>query len=171
MTPVRPRPRPAPVVAPSAALLAVFAALVALNGCGVPPDVVPTPAGPLPLPVTPGPPGGPATPPPALPPPTLPERDEAAVSCAGAPDGDAVLAVLRDASLLTADQGTVTTGPLCADTWQYTVVSVPDRDPLRVVTSGPPDDLTLVTAGTDVCTIEVRVHAPTGILVAASCVG
>jgi hypothetical protein len=58
---------------------------------------------------------------------------------------------------------TVLSGPLCADDWQYTIVQVPDREPLQVVSSGPATALTLVTAGTDVCNIPVRTGAPAGI--------
>ncbi|MFC7764406.1 hypothetical protein ACFQY4_45335 [Catellatospora bangladeshensis] len=59
--------------------------------------------------------------------------------------------------------------PVCAGTWQYTVVSIPDREPLQVVTKGAPAVLEVVTAGTDICTIEVRNFAPPGIRIAASC--
>ena len=53
--------------------------------------------------------------------------------------------------------------PQCAGTWQYSVVTVTGRDPLAVVTRGAPTALTLVTAGTNVCTIPVRTSAPPGI--------
>jgi hypothetical protein len=64
---------------------------------------------------------------------------------------------------------TVDTGPLCAGTWQYTVVLVPNREPLAVVTRGRPGALELVTAGTNVCSIPVRTEAPIGIRTAATC--
>lgn len=97
--------------------------------------------------------------------------DDRAVRCGGRPDGDQVLALLRREDLLGPGlDARVTDGPLCAGDWQYTVVTVPDRDPLRVVTRGEPDDLTLVTAGTEVCTVEVRVQAPSGIRTVADCV-
>jgi len=74
--------------------------------------------------------------------------------------------------MLSADTSvTVTTGPLCAGDWQYAVVSVPERDPLHVVTEGRPGALTLVTAGTAICVPQVRVNAPPGIRVATGCVG
>jgi hypothetical protein len=156
-----------PALRAATALLLVLALTVA---CGPPPQVEPTPAGPLPGPGSPG----PATPSPVLPggmtPPPTPDDD--AVSCDGQPTADQVLDVLRDAELLDGDIGaSVVEGPLCAEGWQYAVISVPDRDPLQVITSGEPDALTLVTAGTDVCTVEVRVHAPRGIRAVASCVG
>jgi hypothetical protein len=90
--------------------------------------------------------------------------------CNGEPSDAEVLAVLRAEGLL--DQGSaaeVAEGPLCAGGWQYAVVTVPDLDPLLVVTQGEPDDLELVTAGTDVCTPEVRIQAPPGIRSAAAC--
>jgi hypothetical protein len=60
-------------------------------------------------------------------------------------------------------------GPLCSGTWQYTVVAVPDHEPLGVVTKGPVNALVLVTAGTDVCSDAVRTAAPPGITTAAHC--
>ena len=94
-----------------------------------------------------------------------------AMPCAGRPGGDQIVAVLRRSPgvLAPGANPTVATGPLCAGTWQYTVVTQPNLDPLQVVTSGAPGSLTLVTAGTDVCTPEVRTGAPQGILSAAHC--
>lgn len=167
---------PPPAVRTAAALLfstALLFSAALLAGCGPPPQVAPTPDGPLPGPDTPGSPGadqpGPSgTPPPVTP---TPAPDEA-VGCDGRPDAEQVLTVLRAAGMLDDDaDATVVEGPLCAADWQYAVVRVPDLDPLHVVTSGEPDDLELVTAGTDVCTVEVRVHAPRGIRAVASCVG
>jgi hypothetical protein len=157
-----------PALRAATALLLGLALTVA---CGPPPQVEPTPAGPLPGP---GSPGLPNTPSPALPGDTSPPPtpDDEAVSCDGQPTADQVLDVLHDAGLLNDGiEASVVEGPLCAEDWQYAVVSVPDRDPLQVITSGEPDTLTLVTAGTDVCTVEVRVHAPRGIRAVASCVG
>ena len=103
---------------------------------------------------------------------TSPPTDQVATSCNGDPGPEHILVLLRDEGLLADDtEATVAEGPLCADGWQYTVVVVPDRDPLQVVTSGQTGDLALVTAGTDVCTVEVRVRAPIGIRTVASCVG
>jgi hypothetical protein len=145
--------------------------LALLAGCGPPPQVEPTPEGPLPGPGTPA---VPATPPAGpIPPPTTPPLTpgDEAVDCDGQPDGADLLDVLHAADLLDADgDADVVEGPLCAGDWQYAVIIVPDRDPLQVITSGAPGDLTLVTAGTDVCTVEVRVRAPRGIRVAAACV-
>jgi hypothetical protein len=59
--------------------------------------------------------------------------------------------------------------PLCAGSWQYTVITVAGREPLRVVTKGQPAALSLVTAGTNVCTVQVRAAAPVGIRTAAAC--
>lgn len=145
-----------------------------LVGCGPPPEVAPTPDAPLPTPETPVSPG--TAPPsaagrPTDPPPTSVDD---AVDCAGEPDGSHVLAVLQDAGLWgdTGEAGPeFSEGPLCADGWQFSVITVPERDPLQVITSGDTDELALVTAGTDVCTIEVRVHAPPGIRRVAGCVG
>jgi hypothetical protein len=151
---------------------ALMLSALLLAGCGPPPQVEPTPEGPLPGPGTPRAPTTPASGGPGpVPPAPTPGQDEA-VDCDGSPGEDEVLAVLREADLLDADvEASLLQGPLCAGEWQYAVVSVPDRDPLQVITSGPPDELALVTAGTEVCTVEVRVHAPRGIRAAASCVG
>ena len=92
------------------------------------------------------------------------------VSCAGRPSGDQIVALLRNKRVLTASSSaTVTTGPLCAGTWQYTIVAVTGREPVQVITQGPPDRLELVTVGTDVCTIPVKTQAPQGILTEAHC--
>jgi hypothetical protein len=94
-----------------------------------------------------------------------------AVSCAGRPSADQVIALLRRTpSLLPRGvRASVKSGPLCAGTWQYTVVDIPDRDELQVVTRGAPTALVLVTAGTDVCNVTVRVSAPAGIRTVAHC--
>jgi hypothetical protein len=91
--------------------------------------------------------------------------------CQGHPSGEQVIALLRRTTGLLPTSGTVAvrTGPLCAGSWQYTVLTVADRDPLQVVTKGSPQALELVTAGTDVCTIEVRVVAPVGIRTITRC--
>ncbi|MEV4754052.1 hypothetical protein AB0J86_02910 [Micromonospora sp. NPDC049559] len=91
--------------------------------------------------------------------------DEIATDCQGRPSAAQVIALLRRADVVPAQaQASVSTGPLCAEEWQYTVVQVPKRDPLQVVSKGSPGSLKLVTAGTDVCNIPVRVEAPPGIL-------
>lgn len=156
--------------------LALMGCVGLLIGCGRPPELEPPPGTPVPRPsptltVT--------TAVPTLPPPTpvsagspAPTFGEAyAVSCAGHPSGDAVIALLRRTpGLLSHDaRVTVRTGPLCAGTWQYTVVAVAGRDPLAAVTRGRPEALRLVTAGTDVCSIPVRTGAPAGIRDAAAC--
>jgi hypothetical protein len=120
----------------------------------------------------------PQPPPPPLTLPTVPApsgstaafAENAAVACAGRPGADRVVALLRGRQII-GGTATVTAelGPLCAGTWQYTVLGVPGREALQVVTKGPPTGLVLVTAGTDVCTNEVRVQAPPGIVTAAHC--
>jgi hypothetical protein len=154
-------------------MAALLAGVALLAGCGAPPDLD-DPAGPTapppsssasgglpPLPS--GAPGLPVTPSAGL-------GDAVAVSCAGQPDQAELLDLLRDEGLLGADtDAQVVTGPLCAGDWQYTVVTVPDLDPLQVVTQGEAGALQLVTAGTDVCTPEVRVQAPAGIRQVAAC--
>lgn len=88
-----------------------------------------------------------------------------AVDCAGRPSAAQVVALLRrtDGLLPAGVQVSVPVAPRCAGSWQYTVVQIPSREPLQVVTEGSPTSFTLVTAGTDVCVIPVRVGAPAGI--------
>ena len=54
-------------------------------------------------------------------------------------------------------------------TWQYTVLNVANSEPLQVITKGSPSALTVVTAGTDPCTIEVTATAPRALVTAAGC--
>jgi hypothetical protein len=158
---------------------AALAACVTAAACGTPPELQPTPGVPVPSPSpspsasaspTPGTAGSAITPSPLVPTPSgFPEAY--AVECAGRPTGAQVVRVLRrDGDLLPGGaQVSVDTGPLCAGTWQYTVVTVPGREPLAVVTRGRPGALRLVTAGTNVCSIPVRTQAPPGIRSAAAC--
>ena len=96
--------------------------------------------------------------------------ETALVPCNGRPSGDQVIAVVRRArSLPTGFSPTVKKGPLCSGTWQYTVLNVAGSEPLQVITRGLPSSLTLVTAGTDVCTVEVQVSAPPPLRTVASC--
>jgi hypothetical protein len=148
-------------------------ALLASAGCGPPPEPPETPAPPPPPTSFSG------SPPPTVPvvPPSggsgLPSGDfseQFAIDCGGEPSAEAVIALLRTEGVVDAAvDAEVTVGPQCSGTWQYAVVNVPQLDPLQVVTQGEPDDLELVTAGTDVCTPEVRIQAPQGIRTAAAC--
>lgn len=138
-----------------------------LAGCGTPPELrnpidtalpPPTPTTALPstgVPTTtPAPPDTPASPTPG---------DAVAVTCQGEPSAAQVVALLRDGPL-PRDVGTaVTTGPLCAGDWHYTMLTVIGHEALQVISRRDNGTLRLVTAGTDVCTIEVRAAAPSGI--------
>jgi hypothetical protein len=93
-----------------------------------------------------------------------------AVPCAGRPTPDQVIALLRTAKVVPATAvATVTTGPLCSGTWQYTALDVAGLGPLQAVTRGTPPVLELVTAGTDICTPTVKSEAPAGITTLARC--
>jgi hypothetical protein len=162
------------------------ATLTAAAGCGrIAPEpsrhVQPRPSAPAPAPSGTGDGGGdgetpdpaptddfPLPPPPEIPPPV---PGATAVSCAGSPSVSQVIAALRrDRDILPAGvTPKATTGPLCATTWQYTVLSLPDREPLQVVTRGSGGSLAVVTAGTYVCSSAVTDAAPPGILTAARC--
>ena len=92
------------------------------------------------------------------------------VACAGYPAASTVVALVRSGHVISRTaRVTVTLGPMCAGGWQYTVLSLAGREPLQVVTRGTPAALTLVTAGTDVCTPLVRTQAPPGILSLTHC--
>ncbi|MFJ8581551.1 hypothetical protein [Micromonospora sp. NPDC093277] len=98
-------------------------------------------------------------------PPRSPTPDPSATPCGSGPTGDRVIALLRgDARVLPRDvRVTVRKGPLCAEDWQYTVLAVTGHEELQAVTRGKPTALELVTAGTDVCSAEVRAAGPPGI--------
>ncbi|MFR9774565.1 hypothetical protein ACL02O_00705 [Micromonospora sp. MS34] len=161
VSPTPPRP-----VTHRRSLPAALVALLALAGCGAPPELrqVATPvvapsAVPTPTPsATPAAPTTPAAP-------AQSPSDPAAKPCASGPTGDRVVLLLRGrARVLPRDvRVTVRSGPLCAEDWQYTVLTVSGHEELQVVTRGKPTDLELVTAGTDVCSVEVRAAGPPGI--------
>jgi len=120
----------------------------------------PAPSGPVPRPA--------ATATPASPPVAFPTGY--ALPCGRYLDAAAVLAVLRTGRIVpSAATVAVTTGPYCSGQWQFTAFAVAGLGPLQVVTRGTPGALTLVTAGTDVCTPGVRAQAPAGILTVARC--
>ena len=91
--------------------------------------------------------------------------------CNGRPSGAQVLAAVRKVrSNLPGGSGVkVQKEPVCSGAWQYTVLSVADSEPLRVITKGSPGSLTVVTVGTDPCTVEVRAAAPIAFLDAVDC--
>lgn len=162
LTPPHPAPR-------RRHLPAVLVALLALAGCGAPPElrqtatpVVTASAGNTPTP-TPTPSAPPAVP--TAPAPLPSPSDLVATACPAGPTGDRVVSLLRGrGGVLPRDvRVTVRSGPLCAGGWQYTVLAVSGHEELQVVTRGKPTALDLVTAGTDVCSVEVRAAGPPGI--------
>ncbi|GAA4577911.1 hypothetical protein GCM10023176_52470 [Micromonospora coerulea] len=143
--------------------------LLPLTACGTPPELrqppgqtgtTPTVTG---TPTAPTPSAGPTTP--TTPTPARTPAGLVATPCPAGPTGQNVVALLRGpAQVLPRDvRVTVRTGPLCADGWQYTVLDVTGHEELQVVTRGRPGALELVTAGTDVCGVEVRAAGPPGI--------
>ncbi|SCF43003.1 hypothetical protein [Micromonospora mirobrigensis] len=115
---------------------------------------------------------------PGVPPTTLPGAPTTAVPvvpapppapvvtpCPGRPSAAAVLTLLRGpGGVLSRNVAArVTLGPLCAESWHYTVLDVTGHEELQAVTRSGSDGLTLVTAGTDVCSTRVAVDAPPGI--------
>ncbi|SCL15614.1 hypothetical protein GA0070624_0771 [Micromonospora rhizosphaerae] len=164
MPPTAPRPAALRRLTVPVALLAVLP----LAGCGTPPELrqpaqgaaaptatgAPTPSAPTAAPTT-----------PAARTVTPTASDLVAVPCRSGPSGDRVVSLLRgSARVLPRDvRVRVRIGPLCAGDWQYTVLAVTGHEELQAVTRGRPTALELVTAGTDVCGVEVRALAPPGI--------
>ena len=150
-------------------LLALLTVLT-LAACGTPPELRTPPAVATGVPVpsastTPTASATPAAPVTPSAPALSPSTPVAATPCRGRPSGDRIVTLLRgSAGVLPRDvRVTVTTGPLCAEGWQYTVLAVTGHEELQVVTRGDSGTPTLVTAGTDVCGIEVRTLGPPGI--------
>ncbi|MER7459027.1 hypothetical protein [Micromonospora sp. NPDC126480] len=151
-------------------LTAVAVLLAVSAGCGAPPELrSPTPTRTART-AQPAPTGTPTAPPtnaptglPGLSTPT-PTGGLVAVACTAGPSGQRVTDLVRGRDVLPRDARVrVRTGPLCAEDWHYTVLDVTGYEPLQVVTRGTGAAPRLVTAGTDVCTVEVRVTAPVGV--------
>lgn len=143
---------------------------VATAGCGAPPELRDPTATRAARTAPPAPTGTPTAGPtpsltglPGRPGPT-PTTGLVAVACTSGPSGQRVTDLVRGRDVLPRDARVrVRTGPLCAEDWHYTVLDVTGYEPLQVVTRGTGRAPRLVTAGTDVCTVEVRVTAPVGI--------
>ncbi|GAA1850590.1 hypothetical protein [Asanoa iriomotensis] len=152
-------------------LLLLAAVALGAAGCGVPPELNP-PGSTVPTPsVTSSPTPSTLVPslPPALPTPTTATGfpDSPAVACGGRPSAAQVITLLKRRGLLASSyRGRVTVGPLCAGTWQWSVLDT-SNGPLQAVSEITDNTLRLVTAGTDVCSVEVRAGAPAGIRAAA----
>ena len=97
--------------------------------------------------------------------------DSYVVPCNGTPTGAQVIALVRKQPGLLPAGVTVTvqTGPMCTGKWQYTILVAGSREPLQVVTKGVPPAISFETAGTDVCTVDVRASAPVALLDLANC--
>ncbi|MEV6797584.1 hypothetical protein AB0M91_04460 [Micromonospora rifamycinica] len=162
-----PRRRPVTARLVVTRLVVTLLAVLPFAGCAAPPErPVAVPVAP-PTPVVP-----PTMPPTTLPVlPTLPSTAAppaptaatVAVPCAGRPSTDRVIGLLRDDVLPRNVSVRAVEGPLCADGWQYTVLAVSGHEQLQAVSRGEPGALVLVTAGTDVCSIEVKAAAPPAI--------
>ena len=144
-----------------------------LAGCGEPPELR---DGPRALPTRAATPSATGTITPTAPPdaglpgtglPTTPSADQGlvAVACQGGPSQQRIIDLVRGRSGLLPRNAKVRvqTGPLCAGDWHFTALDVTGYEPLQVVTRDQAGTLRLVTAGTDVCSVEVRVAGPLGI--------
>ncbi|MFI5495524.1 hypothetical protein [Actinoplanes sp. NPDC051859] len=89
------------------------------------------------------------------------------------PDGAQVVAVVQGTTGIPDRTLKAVAGPFCANGWQFTTIDVVPRagekrfEPMFVVTTGKPAALTLVEAGTNVCSQQVRQDAPTDIRILA----
>ncbi|MGC4894213.1 hypothetical protein [Micromonospora sp. DT31] len=142
-----------------------------LAACGTPPELRTPPASPTAAvttaPASATPTAAPSTTQvtPVVPAPTVSPSGLPATPCRSGPSADRIVAVLRGSAgvLPRGVRVTVTTGPLCAEDWHYTVLAIAGHEELQVVTRGGRGTPILVTAGTDVCGVEVRTVAPAGI--------
>jgi hypothetical protein len=92
--------------------------------------------------------------------------------CTGAPTGAQILALIKGKPGIPNTTLQVNSGPYCSGTWSFTTVekagSGSDQlEPLMVVATGKDTTLTLVAAGSEVCTDQVQTTAPPGIRVLA----
>jgi hypothetical protein len=92
--------------------------------------------------------------------------------CRSGPSKQQVLDVIKGKPGIPTRPLEVRFGPYCAGSWQLAIVGIvgetaDEEEELLVVTSGRPAALTLVEAGTDVCTDRVEDDAPAGIRVRA----
>jgi hypothetical protein len=87
------------------------------------------------------------------------------VACTGEPSAKQIIELVRGRRGLLPGSARVSvrSGPLCAADWHLTTLDVAGYEPLQVVSRDRSGSLRLVTAGTDVCTAEVRVASPAGI--------
>jgi hypothetical protein len=95
-----------------------------------------------------------------------------AAKCRTAPTGPQVLALIKGKPGIPNDPLRIDEGPFCAGDWSFTTVEITgknadDVEPLLVVATGKGTTLTLVAAGSDVCTGPVQTGAPAGIRVLA----
>jgi hypothetical protein len=88
------------------------------------------------------------------------------VPCGPRVTAEQVISLVRDRTDIRPSRAV--NGPLCAGTWQFTELQVPDRDPVQAVTMTS-NGLKLVAVGTEVCTAEVQLQAPSAIRTAAGC--
>jgi hypothetical protein len=184
-------------VSPSTRCIPLLAGLlVLLSACGEPPQALPTAPPYVPAsaasvaPVTEIPPAPtvatlPPVPTATLPPPiyttvpatvpttTSPTPTPAhAPACLGEPTGVQILAKLKSREGVPTKPLKVDQGPFCSGDWSFTTVEIDgqnedDLEPLMVLATGKGATLTVLAAGSDVCSNRVQTEAPAGIRVLA----
>ncbi|WP_153040583.1 hypothetical protein [Actinoplanes sp. TFC3] len=102
--------------------------------------------------------------------PTTPGPSTAPRCTSTGPTPKQLIAVVEGTAGIPDDPLKVTKGPFCSGTWQFSIMQIADEsadEQLFVVTTGKPEALTLIEAGTDVCSAKVQSDAPPGIRVLA----
>src|SRR5688572_11305275 len=106
--------------------------LSALAGCGVPPDLAPPPGTQVPIPSAAPPASGPYPPgftprPSGTAAPATPFPEFSSVACNGKPTGEQVVSLVKQKTAIAPSKHI--TQPVCAGTWHFTVLEVPNREP------------------------------------------
>jgi hypothetical protein len=92
--------------------------------------------------------------------------------CTGSPTGPAILTLIKGKPGIPSTTLQVDSGPYCSGDWSFATVekagaNEDELEPLMVVATGKDATLTLVAAGSEVCTDQVQTTAPPGIRVLA----
>jgi hypothetical protein len=95
-----------------------------------------------------------------------------AAKCPGTPTKAQILALINGKPGIPNAVLRVETGPYCSGAWSFTTVEITGQDddeldPLMVLTTGKDSALTLVAAGSEVCSDRTQHDAPPGIRVLA----
>jgi hypothetical protein len=95
-----------------------------------------------------------------------------AAKCTGQPTGAQILTLIKGEDGVPGDPLSIYQGPFCSGVWSFATVEVTGKnedevEPLMVIATGKGNTLTLVAAGSEVCTDPVQTGAPPSIRVLA----